>query len=224
MCKELLSDMIFSQNILKKSQLPQIWVKCFGQCFGQFQSWWQKELNGLWSAAILPLLSTETPRMLSWCENSARKFGNSIRLLFTEAGHGKSPCDGVGGNTKTQFEAVALDLHGNKEVLAIHHATDVAKLLKEKTNLSYDITVHQQEQTDKIKQSIGKLISLVGALHTANWPILQSRIDQGKQEDRRGLWWYCWWLWLLKRYKVIPVSAWCHHHDVLSSGKQIIIL
>ena len=86
--------------------------------------------------------------------------------MFTEAGHGKSPCDGVGGNTKTQFEAVALDLHGNKEVLAIHHAEDVAKVLKEKTNLSYDITVHQQEQTDKIKQSIGKLSSLVGALHT----------------------------------------------------------
>ena len=73
-------------------------------------------------------------------------------------------CDGVGGNTKTQFEAVALDLHGNKEVLAIHNAEDVAKLLKEKTNLSYDITVHKQEQTDEIKQSIGKLSSLVGAL------------------------------------------------------------
>ena len=73
-------------------------------------------------------------------------------------------CDGVGGNTKTQFEAVALDLHGNKEVLAIHNAEDVAKLLKEKTNLSYDITVHKQEQTVEIKQSIGKLSSLVGAL------------------------------------------------------------
>ena len=57
------------------------------------------------------------------------------------------------------FEAVALDLHGNKEVLAIHKAEDVAKLLKEKTNLSYDITVHKQEQTDEIKQSIGKLSS-----------------------------------------------------------------
>ena len=73
---------------------------------------------------------------------------------------------GLAATQKTQFEAVALDLHGNKEVLAIHHAEDVAKLLKEKTNLSYDITVHQQEQTDKIKQSIGKLSSLVGALHT----------------------------------------------------------
>ena len=34
--------------------------------------------------------------MRKFCE----EFGISIRLLFTEAGHGKSPCDGVGGNTK----------------------------------------------------------------------------------------------------------------------------
>ena len=31
----------------------------------------------------------------------AMEFGISIRLLFTEAGHGKSPCDGVGRNMKT---------------------------------------------------------------------------------------------------------------------------
>ena len=40
-------------------------------------------------------------------------------------------------------ENVALDIHGNKEILSIHSAEDVAKLLKERTNLSYDITVHK---------------------------------------------------------------------------------
>ena len=40
------------------------------------------------------------------------EFGISIRLLFTEAGHGKSPCDGVGGNIKTQVEAVAMNIFG----------------------------------------------------------------------------------------------------------------
>ena len=84
--------------------------------------------------------------------------------MFTEAGHGKSPCDGVGGNVKTQFEMIALDIHGNKEVLAIRNAEDVARLLKERTNLSYDITVHHQHETDKIKSSLGKLSPLVGAL------------------------------------------------------------
>ena len=93
-----------------------------------------------------------------------QEFKISIRLLFTEAGHGKSPCDGVGGNVKTQFEMIALDIHGNKEVLAIRNAEDVARLLKERTNLSYDITVHHQHDTDKIKNSLGKLSPLVGAL------------------------------------------------------------
>ena len=61
-------------------------------------------------------------------------------------------------------ENVALDIHGNKEILSIHSAEDVAKLLKERTNLSYDITVHKQDKTDEIKNSVGQLSSLVGAL------------------------------------------------------------
>ena len=51
-------------------------------------------------------------------------------------------------------ENVALDIHGNKEILSIHSAEDVAKLLKERTNLSYDITVHKQDKTDEIKNSV----------------------------------------------------------------------
>ena len=57
-----------------------------------------------------------------------------------------------------------VDIHGNKEILSIHSAKDVAKLLKERTNLSYDITVHKQDKTDEIKNSVGQLSSLVGAL------------------------------------------------------------
>ena len=76
----------------------------------------------------------------------------------------QSPCDGVGGNTKTQFESVALDIHGSKEIFSVHSADDVAKLLKERTNLTYDITVHNQEETDRIKNSLGRLSSLVGAM------------------------------------------------------------
>ena len=57
-----------------------------------------------------------------------------------------------------------VDIHGNKEILSIHSAEDVAKLLKERTNLSYDITVHKQDKTDEIKNSVGQLSSLVGAM------------------------------------------------------------
>ena len=92
------------------------------------------------------------------------EFGISIRLLFTEAGHGKSPCDGVGGNVKTQVEAVALEVHGNSETLTIHSADDVAKVIRERTNLTYDVTVHHKEKTEEINRSLGKLSSLTGAM------------------------------------------------------------
>lgn len=90
----------------------------------------------------------------------------SIRLLFTEAGHGKSPCDGVGGNIKTQVEDVLLNIHGNHELEPIHNAKDVAKVIAEKTHLTYDITVHTQETTEAIKESLPKLSALVGAMTT----------------------------------------------------------
>ena len=94
------------------------------------------------------------------------EFGISIILLFTEAGHGKSPCDGVGGNIKTQVEAVALNIFGEHELDTIHSADDVARLIKDKTNLTYDITIHKQEKTEDIRNSLPKLGPLVGAMKT----------------------------------------------------------
>ena len=47
--------------------------------------------------AILVILATpNVVLMRRFCE----EFGITIRILFTEAGHGKSTCDGVGGNVK----------------------------------------------------------------------------------------------------------------------------
>jgi hypothetical protein len=88
----------------------------------------------------------------------------SIRLLFTEAGHGKSPCDGIGGNIKTQVENALLNIHGNNEIETVHSAEDVAKIIAMKTNLTYDILVHTQESTDEIRNDLPKLGPLVGAL------------------------------------------------------------
>ena len=85
-------------------------------------------------------------------------------VLVKEAGHGKSPCDGVGGNVKTELENVAMDIHGNQEIFTINKAEDVAKVLRERTNLTYTITVHKQEDTDAIRNSLGQLSSLTGAL------------------------------------------------------------
>ena len=62
------------------------------------------------------------------------------------------------------MEAVALEVHGNSETLTIHSADDVAKLIKERTNLTYDVTVHHKEKTEEINRSLGKLSSLTGAM------------------------------------------------------------
>ena len=46
----------------------------------------------------------------------ATELGICIRLLFTESGHGKSPCDGVGGNIKKQVEEVLLRNYGENNL------------------------------------------------------------------------------------------------------------
>ena len=88
----------------------------------------------------------------------------SVRHLYTEAGHGKSACDGVGGNIKTQVEAALQNDFGQQEVTQIESAEDIKKLIKEKTNLTYDVTVHNQETSKKIDDNLPKLGPLVGAL------------------------------------------------------------
>ena len=82
----------------------------------------------------------------------AQELNITIRLLFTEAGHGKSPCDGVGGNIKTQVESVMLESFGKDRVETIHSVEDVAKVIKEKTNLTYHISIHTKENIEQVKK------------------------------------------------------------------------
>ena len=94
----------------------------------------------------------------------AQELKISIQLLFTEAGHGKSPCDGVGGNIKTQVEAAMLASFGQGLLEPIHSVQDVKKVIHEKTNLNYHITIHTQEDIENVKESMPKLGPLVGAM------------------------------------------------------------
>ena len=89
----------------------------------------------------------------------------TIRLTFTEAGHGKSPYDGVGGNIKTQVEAAMLNNFGQNAIEAIHSVADVKKHIREKNNLSYHITIHTKEEIERVKETMPKLGPLVGALN-----------------------------------------------------------
>ena len=69
-----------------------------------------------------------------------------IRLLFTESGHGKSPCDGVGGNIKIQVEEIMLQNYGENDMRQIHCVKDVKNIIEQKTRLTYDITIHTAER------------------------------------------------------------------------------
>ena len=51
-----------------------------------------------------------------------------------------------------------------KAILIVNLIEDVAKVLKERTNLTYTISVHKQQDTDAIRNSLGHLSSLTGAL------------------------------------------------------------
>ena len=84
----------------------------------------------------------------------AMKHNISIRLLYTEAGHGKSPCDGVGGNLKTEVENAVLAKIADSEPISLHTAEDIKNVLEEKANLTYDIKIHNKgKKRDKKKYS-----------------------------------------------------------------------
>ena len=51
----------------------------------------------------------------------------------------------MGGNIKTKVEQAALTNFGEGVVEPIHSVEDVKKVIKEKTNLTYDICIHLRE-------------------------------------------------------------------------------
>ena len=51
-----------------------------------------------------------------------------------------------------------------KAILIVNLIEDVAKVLKERTNLTHTISVHKQQDTDAIRNSLGHLSSLTGHL------------------------------------------------------------
>ena len=88
----------------------------------------------------------------------AKKYQITIEWLFTEAGHGKSCCDGVGGTIKNLLK----DLTAFNTSQVISDAKDVLDLIKPHTTI--DLFWHDQNAIDEILNSLPTLGSLVGAL------------------------------------------------------------
>ena len=57
-----------------------------------------------------------------------------------------------------------LNNFGQNTTDAIHSVEDVKKLIEEKTNLNYHLSIHTKEEIENVKQSMPKLGPLVGAL------------------------------------------------------------
>ena len=61
------------------------------------------------------------------------ELGICIGLIFTKSRLGKSPCDGVGSNIKTQVEEVLLKNCSGNILKLIHSAEDVKEIVETKT-------------------------------------------------------------------------------------------
>ena len=77
----------------------------------------------------------------------------SQTLHTSKAGRIKSVCDGVGGNVKTEVQAVALAVHRTSEKITIHPADDVKKVITNKNNLTYDVPVNKNRSIESLGNS-----------------------------------------------------------------------
>ena len=93
-----------------------------------------------------------------WLTKEIAKNKNiSIEWLFTEAGHGKSVCDGIGGTVKNLLR----DLTAFNTSLAISNAKDVMDLISPHTSI--DLFWYNKSDIDDVLKNLPSLSSLTGA-------------------------------------------------------------
>ena len=94
------------------------------------------------------------------CAYLTSKLAEELKIkiiwYFTEAGHGKSPADGVGGNIKN----AAQEKQNMEPDLGINNAESV----KAKIETSIELSIHTKEDIEKVTESMKEKIgTLVGA-------------------------------------------------------------
>ena len=87
----------------------------------------------------------------------AKKHKITINWLYTEAGHGKSSCDGIGGTVKNLLR----DLTAFNTNCVISNAKDVFQLIKSHTTI--DLYWHTKKDIADVMDSLPRLSSLKGA-------------------------------------------------------------
>ena len=84
----------------------------------------------------------------------AVKYGINIQWLFTEAGHGKSAADGIGGNIKN----LVKDKLAFNTQYTIKTMEDVVKLIEQDTTI--ELLIHTKDDVQKVANSLPVLSSL----------------------------------------------------------------
>ena len=82
----------------------------------------------------------------------------TIEWFYTEAGHGKSCCDGIGGTVKN----ILRDVTAFNTSIVVSDAKDVMELIKPHTTI--DLFWYEAKNIEEIKNSLPSLSSLKGAL------------------------------------------------------------
>merc|ERR1712208_244259 len=96
--------------------------------------------------------------------------------MGTEAGHGKSVCDGIGGTVKNLLR----DLTAFNTTLSISNARDVMELISPHTSI--DLLWYDKSDVDEVQKSLPNLGSLAGATK-----IHQVKIDNSGNMKAKSL-------------------------------------
>ena len=103
-----------------------------------------------------PVSQYRNGKMAYLASRWAVKYGIRINWLFTEAGHGKSAADGIGGNIKNK----AQEKQNMEPDIVIKTAKDVI----ENIETSIEMKIHTKEDIQKVTDSMpSKIGALVGA-------------------------------------------------------------
>lgn len=88
----------------------------------------------------------------------AVRYKIKIQWIFTEAGHGKSAADGIGGNIKN----LVKDKLAFNTQFSIKSIDDIIELIKEDTSI--ELMMHTKEDVKKVEDALPVISSLRGAL------------------------------------------------------------
>ena len=105
-----------------------------------------------------PTSQYRNAKMVFLTKSWAEQFGIRIQWIYTEAGHGKSAADGIGGKIKN----LVKDKVAFNRQYTISTMQDIIELIRRDTTI--ELKIHTKEEVLRVANSLPHLSSLKGAL------------------------------------------------------------